>query len=172
MKKTNIIIVTVQVLLVAALAWIYIGKEKMAYVEISEVYSGFELKKELTAQFEEVKNARQYLLDSLKSNLDISYKQLQGKDSEELMRSFEQKRQEYLYKQQRFEEDTQRLLENYEEQIWTQLNQYVKEFGKYYSYDYVYGANGTGSMMYANDANNVSKELLNYVNEKYHGKVQ
>lgn len=164
--------ITVQLLLVLGIGiWYQVDKKKTAYVEISAVYNAFDLQKELTSNYNHIQQARQNLLDSLKIDLEGTYRSLQTSKNEDQVKMFENKRTFFLQKQQQFESENQQIMSQYDEQVWTQLNQYIKDFGDYYSYDYIYGANGTGTMMYANEANNISESLIDFVNEKYHGKT-
>lgn len=61
------------------------------------------------------------------------------------------------------------LTEDYNAQIWTQLNQYIKEFGKSKDLDLMLGANGNGSILYANEAYDLTEECILYVNNKFSG---
>ena len=52
----------------------------------------------------------------------------------------------------------------------TQLNEYIEDFGEENKLDYIFGANGTGTIMYGNESKDVTKEVVTYVNKKYVGK--
>ncbi|HUH74218.1 MAG TPA: hypothetical protein VLZ75_07405 [Chitinophagales bacterium] len=56
------------------------------------------------------------------------------------------------------------------EQSWNLLNQYIIEFGDEKKYRYIFGANGTGTMMYGAERKDITSDVLEYVNEKYNGK--
>jgi len=85
------------------------------------------------------------------------------------LRKFEIKKQEYLMKQKSFEEDNQLLTQNYDGQIWKQINQYVKDYGKGKEYELIIGSAGNGSVMYSLDKLNITKEVLEYINSSYRG---
>jgi outer membrane protein len=57
-----------------------------------------------------------------------------------------------------------------ETKIWTQLNQYITEYGKTKDYEYILGANGSGSLMYADSTLNITEEVTAFANKKYSGK--
>jgi outer membrane protein len=86
-----------------------------------------------------------------------------------VVRIFNQKRDEYYYKEKQFNEDNQSLLMQHNEQVNKQINQYIEEFGKEKGYKYIYGATGNGSMMYADKEADISKEVISYINDKYTG---
>ncbi|MGB0178249.1 MAG: OmpH family outer membrane protein, partial [Owenweeksia sp.] len=73
----------------------------------------------------------------------------------------------YSQKKQKFEEDNLRLSREYDKQIWNQLNQYIKDFGEERNYSMIFGANGQGSLMYAEDTKDITSELIDYINQKY-----
>src|SRR5690606_29337088 len=54
--------------------------------------------------------------------------------------------------------------------IWNRLNPYIVEFGRARGYDFIYGANGTGSLLYADEGKDLTSELIDYVNQRYRGK--
>lgn len=58
----------------------------------------------------------------------------------------------------------------YTNTIWTQINQYIGDYGKDNEYDFIYGATGNGSLMYGNEAKNLTNEVVIYMNKKYEGK--
>ncbi len=63
----------------------------------------------------------------------------------------------------------QQLSEQYTADIWRQINQWVNEFGEQEGYDFVLGAAGNGSLMYANEANDITNKTILFVNKKYQG---
>jgi outer membrane protein len=62
------------------------------------------------------------------------------------------------------------MMEEYSDEIWKQINHYIKEYGKDKHYDFIYGATGTGSLMYADSTLDLTVPLVKYINEKYAGK--
>jgi outer membrane protein len=60
--------------------------------------------------------------------------------------------------------------ERYSREIWQQINQYTKDFGKKNGYAVIYGANGSGSIMYADTTLDITAPVLLYINERYEGK--
>lgn len=171
MFKTIAIIGLFLVLSVTLYLFYTNNKSKVAYIKNVELYNEFALKKELETKLTVVKNQRKSILDSLMLQLKMASTQLEyskEKDSKE-MKLFQIQKQEYLYKEKQFDEDDQRLAEQYSQQIWKQINQYVSDYGKENNYSFIYGASGNGAIMYAQDKYDVTKELAEYINEKYKG---
>lgn len=144
-----------------------------AYVDIGLVYAEFGLKKELEAKYTNVQSARKRIIDSLNLELTILSNRLSQnlrpgiKDS--LEQQFSVKRQEFMYRKQAFDADNDAVTEQYTEQIWKQLNQYVTDYGKANGYDYIFGGDGSGSLMYAREGLNITDKVKIYVNQSYKG---
>ena len=154
----------------------YLGYEKMSspktgYIIIKEVFDGFEFKKELEKKLTSTKNTRLKILDSLELELKILGRKLneQKVQSKDDIATFSVKRDKFLEKKRLFEEDNQLQTKNYDQQIISQLNQYVKDYGKQYGYSYIYGNDNNGSIMYGEESKNISKDLTTYINNKYKG---
>jgi outer membrane protein len=174
MKNKNVLLLTLSFLLGAAIVFglVYFlnKKDKVAYVNLSKLYNEFEMKKELEAKLMNVQQARKTILDSIGLTLDqMSLKVQNTKDGDPLRIDFERKRQELAYKQQDFDQDNQALTEQYTSQIWKQINQYVQDYAKANDYDFIFGGDGSGVLMYGNDKKNITEEVKSYINQQYKG---
>ncbi len=145
---------------------------KTAYIDLNTAYNEFILKKELENKLNNVQQIRKTILDSLKLQLNVLYKQIEinGKKNQDYLEKYNVLKEEYYIKDKQFSEDNQTLTQKYNEQVWNQLNQYIQDYGKNHNYNYIFGGSGNGSLMYANDNNNITKEIVQYVNERYEDK--
>ena len=172
MNKTFIIITIVLLGICSSLVY-YVKSSlpKTAYMDVKKVYNEFTLKKELESKLTNVEQTRKTILDSLELQLKVLSKQLEvlTKRDEQKENIFSAKREEYLVKKKQFDEDNQAMTQQYSEQIMKQLNQYVQDYGKTNGYTYIHGADGNGSMMYADDKHNITDEVTKFINEKYKG---
>lgn len=170
MKKAFIVIIVLIVLGVVVCLSFYQSEanSKTGYVKLGSVYNAFEFKKELESKLTNVQQKRKYVLDSLELELKMFSEGLNKKDEKKL-EFFEIKKEEYFSKKQQFEEDNNLMSQQYNEQITKQLNQYVQEFGKENNYTYIYGAEGSGAIMYADEKNDLTERVIKYINEKYKG---
>ena len=55
------------------------------------------------------------------------------------------------------------------QQVWNRLNTYIQEYGKEHNHKIILGTQGDGNIMYADDFNDVTSQLVTYVNSKYEG---
>jgi outer membrane protein len=144
----------------------YTQKDKQVYIKTAEVFDAFSLQKELKTKLQNAQSARQAIVDSLELKL-TAMASSQSFDYENPDDEFLSIRQVYQQKKQEFEESTQQQSQEYDRQIWNQLNQYITDFGKDNNYDMIFGANGQGNLMYASDARDITEELIDYINQKY-----
>lgn len=150
--------------------YVNMDKKKIVYVKTGELYSGFEMKKELENTYVTVQKGRKHQLDSLELELKILNKRFDVEgEKKELVNIFEAKRENYLLKKQQFEQDDALMQEQFTAKIQKQLNQYVMDYGKENECDYILGADGSGSLMYAKDSDDITKDVLVYINNKYKG---
>jgi len=146
------------------------SSKKIKYVNLGQLYSDFEMKKELEATYVTVQKGRKHQLDSLEMELKFLNNKLDKEgETPELVRIFEEKRQNYLLRKQQFDEDDSQMQQQYTDKIRKQLNQYVMDFGKEKGLDYIFGAEGSGALMYAKEGDDYTKEILVYINNKFKG---
>lgn len=172
MKKIVIVLVVLVVALAVFVGYGFMDKTsniKLGYVNNSTLYNDFKLKKELEAKYTKTEIARKGILDSLMLQFQVLSKNAEKtKETDERLVFI---REQYLQKKQQFDEDNNALARQYTAQVWEQLNQYIKDYGKQHQYKFIFGANGEGSIMYAAESDDLSKDLTKYVNQRYEGKV-
>lgn len=149
-------------------------RPRVVYVDINKLYSEFALQKELDAKLVGIKSARKHILDSLKITLESMAMRIREKNLKTGadLEKFENLRQDYMIKNKQFDEDNTALAQQYYQQIITQLNQYVKDFGETGNYTVIMGANGNGSLMYAKPNIDITQKVQEYINQRYNGKTK
>lgn len=176
MQKNTILLIVNTVLVLGVIAYLLITspkKEQLAYLELTKIYSEFSMKKELEAKLRSVQLKRQNILDSLKLDLKMLSREIENgspNDKEKLM-LFAEKKEAYYELDKKFMEDNENTAKMFDEQIFTQINQYTKDFGVKNNYTIIFGADGSGNLMYAKDALNITDEVKKYVNQRYKGKI-
>ena len=151
-----------------SLFWSSYKSKKIAYVNTSLVYDGFKLKKELETKYKTVQLTRQNLLDSIK--FKVQYLSLKGNAiSENEKMQINELQRSYLVKEKEFNQDNEATAAQYSEQIWKQINQFMNDYGKANNFDVIFGATGQGNIMYAKEQDDITKEILEFINSKYEG---
>jgi len=167
----KIIIIAVVAAILAFSVYGHFTKQKTAYVDLTKLYDGFEYKKELEKKLIKVQEARQTILDSLELELKMMVAKLKtsiNKDTSRLS-AYSTLKEEYLIKKEQYTTDNDETTTTYTSQIWKQLDQYVQNYGKEHHYTYIFGAEGSGAVMYASSSEDITDEVLLYVNKEYNG---
>lgn len=173
--KVGLVIALLGVLILVALIGFEINKQLQnnAWIDVKRVYNEFEFKKELEKKLKLTEEGKKKLLDSLELDLNLMIRQFQNvKITDTDNKKFEIKRQEYLLKKEHYEQENTELQKNYNEQILAQINQYVNDYCKGEDYDFVFGADGNGSLMYASEKKDITSEIIEFINKKYKGVIK
>ncbi|MCH8903120.1 MAG: OmpH family outer membrane protein [Bacteroidetes bacterium] len=167
------IIITVAILFVAVvitgLALIKPSND-VVYVNINKVFNDFQMKKELEAQLTSTQQSRKLILDSLEIQLRLMSSEIEsGNTDEDLQHRYKSYGREYMLKSEKFQEDNQIQTSQYDQQIWSQMNQYIEDYRKAHNYKFILGANGEGVLMAADKEYDITDKIIEYVNERYNG---
>jgi len=149
----------------------YYNRPKYACVNIKEAFEKFDMKKELEANFLESKKAREKILDSLVYDLQALSTKIEGHGGSDRkdLELFEMKRDYYITKKKEIDEDNLKQTAKYDEQIITQLKEYIKVYSTDNNYTMVFGQDNNGSVMFAESENNITEEVIQFINMKYKG---
>ena len=169
MSKSKIIIGIVVLIVLAVQGFIYYSIPKIAYVDSELVFNEFKLKKELEQDLEKIKSGKLAALDSIKFDLQLKYSAAANTKNEKEMLEYKMYEQQYFLKEKQYNNEYDIQAAQYTKEIWKQLNQYVNEFGVENGYTYIYGLRGDGELMYGKPDKNISKELIQAINQKYEG---
>lgn len=137
------------------------SKNKIVYVNSMELFEQFKMTKELKRTGEKQFNEQKTVVEGLYNQLqDSSITEDQKKI---LMQEFVQKKQELEAFNQNFalEESTK---------IWKRISSYIKEYAEQNAYDIILGSDQNQTVLYSNEQQNITKEVLVFINAKYEGK--
>lgn len=166
MRKFDIVsIVVLFVLSLGSYVLIYKNQTKVVYVNTNELFSSFKMTNEIDKEVKDIEAIRKHYLDSI---TDILKKFESGIEKPDEKR-FNYLKNDYLEKRMKYSDELSRIKQAGVEKIWKQINQFVADYGKEKDLDIILGANGQGSLMYAKDKINITKELIDYTNLKYSG---
>ena len=141
------------------------------YVSIQKLYDGFEMKNEMESDYKNIESRRKTIIDSLKIESDYYYKQnlVNNKLSDKAKKKLLHLQNQIKIKEEQFADENMALSKSYTDQVLKQLNQYVYDYGQENGYRYILGANNSGTIMYANNSEDISTEVLEYINKRYKG---
>jgi outer membrane protein len=173
------IILSVLALVVAAESAIllkdHFSRSEYAFVEISALYKDFALKKDLDKQFEAIVSSKKNVLDSIELELNVISEKLKTMKEnapgfKESYKEFDLKRQEYYLRMESFEKEKEQVGQQFTDQVFARLNEFIKQYGEEEQYKYIFGADGSGSLMFADKGEDITADVKEYINEKYSGK--
>jgi outer membrane protein len=149
-------------------------QSRQVYIDMGKVYNEFQLSKELNSKMDEVMKARKKVTDSLYNIVKQETQLLRQKPKQTLGEMARvAKLEENLYaRQQEFEKDNASINADFSNKIWTQLNQYVSDYGAKHECTFILGANGQGNIMYADKTYDITNEIVKYVNDRYNDRVK
>jgi outer membrane protein len=174
MKRISVIAIVISVLALCYTGWLHLMQPKYAYVNMEKLYENFSMKRELEKKLENIHNSRKMILDSMEIQLSALSHLIGKMNPEEKIRNekieqFEYKKQDFFVKQKAFSEEDERVTAAYQEQISKQLTQYIGDYGKQNRFSYILGADGSNSVLFANDTEDITDQLKSYVNTRYKG---
>lgn len=162
-------------ILISTLSFLYCNynKEKVLFVDAGKLFNEFKLTKELTSEMEAFQMVRRTKLDSLNNELKSLYlKYEMSKNDKELEKIILYRQENLKIKSQEAEEEFAKANEAAMKKIWNQLNDIVTEYGKNNEVDFILGANGQASLMYANEKMDCTKQVIEFANSRYNGKIK
>lgn len=125
---------------------------RSAFVYNEKLFNAFSGTIELKEKLKNVEAESKRVLDSLMT-LSLSEGNMPG----------------ILDEKARVETAMQELSERYTADIWRQINESVSAYGSEHGYDFIFGASGDGNLMYARTANDITDDVIRYINRKYEG---
>ena len=136
-------------------------KQTMAYVDNVRLFNGFNMVKDIKTIEEKKINDKARQLDSL-SNLLQGIADNQNDVSKNLQLQIASGSKEIRQMQDTY---TNTL----SQQVWTRLNGYIEDYSIENNLQIVFGTNGNGNIMFADDALDITNDVLEYSNSKYEG---
>lgn len=165
-KNWITIIIAISIVVLSSIFWNISKKrsQKIVYVELEKVYENFTLSKYYNTNVEKYQNACQLVLDSL----ELEIKMLIQYNSDPIL--IRKSKDKYFKKRNEFEQNYQLQTNQYSEKVMKQLNQYLEDYGDENQFDYIMIKQLKSQILYANKENDVTNEVITYINKKYQGK--
>jgi outer membrane protein len=155
------------ILAIALLLYFNSQKDGYVYVETYKVYDGFVMKKQLQKELDAQVSRESQKIDSLRVELKMAGLKYHGSKDETLKKAIALKQEELALREREARMQYEKAAEKYDAQIWAQINQYIIDYGKMHDERIIFGASGNGSVMYGEDAKNVTDDVIAYVNKRH-----
>lgn len=163
-EKTPILTLINTAVLVFLLVYLFYSffstSEQVFYVDNVKLFDGFRMTKEMKKEGEKQFNNKKAVLDSL--YLEVQREDLDDQYKEVLM-------QDFVAKREAFDTFNKTFAQEESNKIWLRINSYAQQFFKEKNYKLIIGSSNQGDVLYADEAVDVTEELLEYANKKYEG---
>lgn len=157
--KAGYIVVALLVIAVGYLLYDRTGDEEIKFVAMSKIYADSKVKKKYEQEliaFETQSNTELKRMDE-----EIKLQEIDGLNQESLFQLKNQLQQ----KRELLTNQYQQKSEELQGKVWNHINSRIEEYGKLKGYKYILGGTGNGAIMYANESDNITEEVLKYVNQ-------
>ncbi len=150
---------------------------ELVYVDVNKLLEGYNRTKVVKAEFDKKAKTMQANVDSLLSNWQKELKLYEKERSGMSKKELELKQQLLSNKQQQinnYQQAVQKQLQEEDKKV-TQtvindINDFVKEYGKKKGYKVIFGATGSGTIMYGEASADLTDEVLTQLNTEFEGK--
>lgn len=173
------LILGLNILMLTGLAWVYLeSKPRIAYVQSGYLLANYQGFKDASVAFQQKSSLWKANIDTLESQLNSlkteyssqksTYSKKEKELSEQLIQTKEQQLAQYRsgIQQKAYEEDKAMTAEVVQE-----VNLFLKEYGQQHGYKMIFGATEAGSIVFAEDALNLTETVLEALNARYEGKI-
>ena len=173
MKKLPVILLWLfAIALQLQLIYIYMQPSDVV-IDVEEVFNEFAMKKELEKKAQSIETTQKTIADSLVfelSQLEKIYNQTTEEEEKHKIESQYQRLREYTERRtEKMQEELLQVAQNFDDQIWNQLNGYLKDFGKKQGVNIIFGKIQNNIMYNATDKDR-TQEAIQFINNRYQGK--
>lgn len=152
-------------------------KSDLVYVDVNKLVEGYKRTKQVRAEFEDKAKTLNANVDSLMGDWQNEIKTYEKERSKMSKKELELKQELLSNKQQQINNYQQAIQKQIQEEdkkstqtVINDINDYIKEYGKKHNHKIIFGASGSGNIMYADDATDLTQDVLNGLNSEFEGK--
>ena len=150
------------------------SNKKIVYVDTNKLLNEYKGFKTAVAEFEAKSKQWQAKIDTLSAELtsmveeyELEKNQLASKEKKDKEKLIQSKQQQFLqYReaiQKKITDEDKRL----KDEVLTQVNAYIKEYGDNNTYPIILGATNVGNIIYGDRGVEVTAEVLEHINKHY-----
>tara|TARA_R110002020_G_scaffold259768_2_gene473746 strand:+ start:90351 stop:90875 length:525 start_codon:yes stop_codon:yes gene_type:complete len=144
----------------------FVNTEKIVkdYTEMSAAQDKYtKLNDEMMGDLERKAQAYQIKVDLYQKNVSTMGTAEREKTEQELMGLRQELQQEQQTRSRQLQQESQSAIDT----IIKKVKDHVKEYGKNNGYDYIYGQNEAGSVLYGKEENDLTEKVLKELNDSF-----
>jgi len=157
------------IVLIGGIIIFFQNKKTIVYVDVVALNDNFLMKQDLEKKATATQMARKNIIDSMSVELKMLSKKIQTSKQTTDIQKFERLKELYYIRENQFVESNESQINEYKQQIWKQLQQYVKEFAEKKGIEAIIGFGDNYTVLYSTEQKDVTKELTDFINKKYKG---
>lgn len=152
------------------------SSSELVYVDVNKLLDGYKRTKLVKAEFEAKTKILKANVDSLMVDWQEELKRYEKERSGMTKKELELQQQVLSNKQQQINNYQQAIQKQIQEEdkkstqtVINDINDYIKDYGKAHNYKMIFGASGTGNIMYAADVTDLTQDVLKGLNAEFEG---
>lgn len=177
MKKLGLPIAVLALLLSIASFFYTTSKNELVYVDVNKLLEGYKRTDVEREAFNKKTGVLKANVDSLITGWQTELKSYEKERSSMTKKEIALKQELLANKQQQLNNYQQAIQKQIQEEdqkmtqtVINDINDFVKDYGKNHGYPIIFGAGGNGNIMYAEEASDLTGEVLEGLNAQYEGK--
>ena len=177
MKKLIPILVACTVLLSLFSLYKAYQSTNLVYVDVNKLLESYKRTEIVRSEFEKKAKTLQSNVDSLILGWQEDLKTYEKERSKMTKKEISLKQELLNNKQQQISSYQQAIQKQIQEEdkkatqtVINDINDYVKEYGKKKGYKIIFGASGSGNIMYADEGTDLTEKILEGLNNEFDGK--
>lgn len=133
------------------------GQLNTVFMDSFMVFEEFQMKKDYDKRLEAEIGAEQQELNAIGAELSSTTDPAK----------IDVLKKDFTVKKLAFDEKFSAISQQYTAEVYKRLNEYIKAYGKDRHYGVILGSNGQGNVMYVDQKQDITKDLIKYINKKY-----
>ena len=177
MKKLIPILASCTVLLSLFSLYKAYQSTNLVYVDVNKLLESYKRTEIVRSEFEKKAKTLQSNVDSLILGWQEDLKTYKKERSKMTKKEISLKQELLNNKQQQISSYQQAIQKQIQEEdkkatqtVINDINDYVKEYGKKKGYEIIFGASGSGNIMYADEGTDLTEKILEGLNNEFEGK--
>lgn len=152
-------------------------QQKIAFIDNSDVIDEYQMKIDIEKKYEKknktftqrrdsIGRVYQGEIQSVQMRLASLSQQKQQEESQAFQQKWQPIQQQIQYEQQQMEQQFSEEMES----VITAVSDFVESYGESNGYTFILGKNQAGSVMYGNEINDISEQVIKAINKAYKAK--
>lgn len=175
-KKNGLAIINILITVILAVYLIFLKSEKVAYVDSNSLLSQYQGMIDARAEYNKLSSQWKAQIDTLamevQNELKRHERELPGMTSKEKGLSeqlIKSKQQQLLNYQRAIQDKAAEEDAKMTQAVIDEVNNYLKEFGNNRRYKIIFAATDVGNILYADEAIDITSEVVQGLNRRYKG---